>query len=137
MTPFEYTCRVYYEDTDAGGIVYHANYLRFMERARTEWLCSLEFGDLLFSDYAEGFAIRSVQIDYLYPARLGDQLKVTARLHSARKVSLVMEQEVININTGRLLCKAEVHGVYAGKKMRPRAIPISLLEALKGEKENA
>ena len=134
MPPFNYTCRVYYEDVDSGGIVYHANYLRFMERARTEWLCSLGFGELLFSGYAEGFAIRSVQIDYLYPARLGDQLKVTARLHSSRKVAFTMEQEVIDIKAGKVLCKAKVGAVYVGKKMRPRAIPTSLLKALKGEK---
>ncbi|MGB5569099.1 MAG: YbgC/FadM family acyl-CoA thioesterase, partial [Sedimenticolaceae bacterium] len=77
MSLFEWPVRVYYEDTDAGGVVYYANYLKYLERARTEWLRYLGFGqDTLMRDAGILFAVRRVEIDYLLPARFDDALLV-------------------------------------------------------------
>jgi acyl-CoA thioester hydrolase len=87
--------RVYYEDTDSGGVVYYANYLRFMERARTEWMRTLGFEqDVLIRDAGILFAVRSVSLDYLRPARFNDLLEVSVRLRERRRASLVFEQAV-------------------------------------------
>lgn len=83
---FEWPVRVYYEDTDSGGVVYYANYLKFMERARTEFLRQLGFEqDQLISQDNIIFAVRSVQLDYLSPARFNDQLIITAQLVELKK----------------------------------------------------
>jgi acyl-CoA thioester hydrolase len=87
--------RVYYEDTDAAGVVYYANYLRFMERARTEWLCALGF-ELAALERERGvaFAVHHVDIRYHRPARLGDRLDVTVAMKSLGRASLVADQQV-------------------------------------------
>jgi acyl-CoA thioester hydrolase len=93
--PFSLAVRVYYEDTDAAGVVYYANYLKFMERARSEWLSSLGFEvAALEREHGVAFAVRRVAIDYLRPARLGDRLDVTFAVVSIGKASLVADQEV-------------------------------------------
>lgn len=87
--------RVYYEDTDAGGVVYYANYLKFCERARTEWL--RQFGvsqQALLDGHGLAFVVRSVQADYLAPARLDDALEVSTRIGALRRASLLFEQEI-------------------------------------------
>ena len=95
VTDFCWPVRVYYEDTDSGGVVYHANYLRFMERARTEWLRRLGFEqDALIRDRGILFAVRSASLEYLQPARLNDLLEVSVRLCERRRASLVFEQAV-------------------------------------------
>ncbi len=100
MSQFSIPIRVYIEDTDAGGIVFYANYLRFMERARTEWLraCGIEL-DVWQNDKRRLFVVRSVQIDYLASARFNDQLTVTASLKTLRSASLVCEQNVMRGDT--------------------------------------
>jgi hypothetical protein len=81
VTDFRWPVRVYYEDTDSGGVVYYANYLRFMERARTEWMRQLGFEqDALIRDKGILFAVRSASLDYLRPARFNDLLEVSVRL---------------------------------------------------------
>ena len=89
---FRFPVRIYYEDTDAAGVVYYANYLKFMERARTEWLASLGFDLAAFEDiHAVVFVVHSVEIEYRLPARLGDRLDATfalIELHRARMVAL-------------------------------------------------
>ncbi len=92
---FIWPVRVYYEDTDSAGVVYYANYLRFMERARSEWLRSLGFEQDQLRD-REGiiFAVRSAQLDFLRPARFNDLLQVSARILRAQRVSLRIEQQV-------------------------------------------
>ena len=99
--------RVYYEDTDAGGVVYYANYLRFCERARTEWLRTLGVEQQALLDSAGiAFVVRSVKADYLQPARLDDSLQVVSRIAALRRASLVFDQEIRR--DGQLLFTAQV-----------------------------
>jgi acyl-CoA thioester hydrolase len=98
VADFRWPVRVYYEDTDSGGVVYYANYLRFMERARTEWIRALGFEqDALARDPGILFAVRSASLEYLRPARLNDRLEVGVRLRERRRASLVFEQEVSRV----------------------------------------
>lgn len=95
VTEFRWPVRVYYEDTDSGGVVYYANYLRFMERARTEWIRELGFEqDALIRETGILFAVRSASLEYLRPARFNDRLEVSVRLCERRHASLVFEQVV-------------------------------------------
>lgn len=127
---FRWPVRVYYEDTDAGGVVYYANYLRFMERARTEWLRALGFEqDVLREELGLLFAVRSVEVQYLAPARFNDALEVTASLREVRGASLVFVQQVRRANT--LLCEGSVKIVCLdGAGFKPRPLPRALQEAL-------
>jgi acyl-CoA thioester hydrolase len=102
MTPHRFHTRVYYEDTDLAGIVYHANYLKFIERARTEWVAGLGI-DQRALKAAEGivFAVRRVEADYLRPARFGDDLVVETAVRSVGGARLVLEQAVL-CGDGRL-----------------------------------
>jgi tol-pal system-associated acyl-CoA thioesterase len=98
---FFWPVRVYYEDTDCGGVVYYANYLRFMERARTEWLRALGFEqDLLATEHGVIFAVRSVALDFVRPARFNDLLRVGAHVVERRAASLTFAQEVTTMKPG-------------------------------------
>ena len=114
--------RVYYEDTDAGGIVYHASYLRFAERARTELLRDSGFqnSDLLTS---EGiiFVVRHMEIDYLKPARLDDLLEISTSIDWMRNSSLFMNQQITHDN--EYICKLGVTLVTVDRSGRPVRIP--------------
>ena len=93
--PFSFPVRVYYEDTDAAGVVYYANYLKFMERARTEWLAALGFPLAHFErEHGVAFVVHRVEIDYLAPARLNDALDVTVEPVERGASRLVAMQEV-------------------------------------------
>ncbi len=130
MREFLWPTRVYYEDTDSGGIVYHANYLRFMERARTEWLRSLGFEqDRLVAEQGVIFAVRRMVLDYLAPARFNDLLQVSSRLIDLRKASMTFGQEVVRPQDERRLCSGEVQvACVDARSLRPRAIPKQLLD---------
>ena len=133
MSQFSITIRVYIEDTDAGGIVFYANYLRFMERARTEWLraCGIEL-DEWQNEKRRLFVVRSVQIDYLSPARFNDQLTVTASLQSMRSASVVCEQNVMRGDT--VLTKSTVGLVCVdADALAAVAIPNEIREAISRE----
>ena len=94
--PFAWPVRVYYEDTDVGGVVYYANYLKYMERARTEWLRALGFDmSAMAREHRCHFVAQRAEIDYLRPARLDDQLVATVRLARAGHARLVLEQDVL------------------------------------------
>ena len=96
MKPFLWPVRVYYEDTDAGGVVYYANYLRFMERARTEWLRGLGFEQpQLARDFNVIFVVRSVAIDYLRPAWFNDGLQVSVELAKVGVSQIAVKQSVL------------------------------------------
>jgi acyl-CoA thioester hydrolase len=128
---FVWPVRVYYEDTDAGGVVYYANYLRFLERARTEWLRALGFEqDVLLRDAGVLFAVRRVEVDYLKPARLNDALAVHARIVECRRASLVFEHE---IRRGpELLCRGVVKvACLEAASLRPAAIPPAIVEVIR------
>ena len=92
---FCFGVRVYYEDTDAGGVVYYANYLRFMERARTEWLRALGFEQSALMAGNVAFAARSVAVEYLKPARLDDELNVVSTVESLGRAQVVFRQQVV------------------------------------------
>lgn len=120
--PFAIPVRVYVEDTDAGGIVYYVNYLKFMERARTEWFRHQGFEKpALFRDNLM-FVVHSLQVDYRRPARLDDALQVTARVVESGKTFFVMEQTVTRMD--ELLCAATVKVACVSRdSLKPSAIP--------------
>lgn len=96
MQSFVWPIRIYYEDTDAGGLVYHANYLKFMERARSEWLRSLGYEqDALIKQHGIQFAVRSVALDYYKPALFNDLLHAGASIRQLRHASITFEQLII------------------------------------------
>lgn len=133
MSQFSIPIRVYIEDTDAGGIVFYANYLRFMERARTEWLraCGIELDHWQHQE-RRLFVVRSVKIDYLAPARFNDQLTVTAELQSMRSASVVCEQNVMRGDT--VLTRSTVGLVCVdADALSACAIPIKIREAISRE----
>src|SRR5690606_21215087 len=103
MPLFDWPVRVYYEDTDSGGVVYHANYLKFMERARTEWLrkCGFEQNNLK-DEHNCLFAVHSMQIHYRYPARFNDALLIRSEITQMSGASMQFEQSALR--DGELLC---------------------------------
>ncbi len=123
---FSWPVRVYWEDTDAGGVVFYANYLKFMERARTEWLRSLGFQqDALVRDEGILFAVSRVELDFKGPARLDDALRVSARIIRSGKASLTFFQEVRKEDHGNtLLCSGRVKiACLDARRFRPHPIP--------------
>jgi len=120
---FTWTVRVYYEDTDAGGIVYYANYLKFFERARTEWLRALGINqhDLLAQEGA-AFVVRSASVDYRAAARLDDEIKLCLRVEKLGRASVQFAQQAWRGDT--LLSTADVKvGCVDAATMRPRSLP--------------
>ncbi len=100
MTRFLWPVRVYYEDTDAGGVVYYGNYLRFFERARTEYLRHLGFEqDELRERMGVLLVVRSVNLDFLRPARFNEQLQVSATVETLNKASMVFQQEIFSTSS--------------------------------------
>jgi acyl-CoA thioester hydrolase len=133
LNNFIWPVRVYYEDTDAGGVVYYANYLKFFERARTEMLRALGYEqDELRA--AEGiiFVVRSVQVDYLSPARFNEQLQVSAKVSLIKKVSLTFKHVITSGND--VLCTGTVRiACLDAETLRPKVIFLSLRNALKAD----
>jgi acyl-CoA thioester hydrolase len=133
---FNWPVRVYYEDTDAGGVVYHASYLNFMERARTEWLRSLGFEQDRVRDLlGVVFAVRRISVEFLRPARFNDRLTVTAALAGSGRASLDFEQAVRRDADGTLCCRATVNVACVDvERMRATRIPPAILGAVQSEK---
>ena len=129
---FEFPIRVYWEDTDAGGIVFYANYLKFFERARTEWLRALGFGQHALRDSTGGmFVVGETSLRYHRPARLDDELLVTARVETAGRASLVLAQEAFLLDNRALLCEGTIRiGWVEATSLKPARIPPNLLEAI-------
>ncbi|MUV12601.1 tol-pal system-associated acyl-CoA thioesterase [Lysobacter gilvus] len=127
---FSWPTRVYWEDTDAGGVVYHAQYLAFLERARTEWMRAQGHGqDSLRNEHDLVFAVRAMQIDFRLPARLDDALQVSVVLRECRRASLVLAQEIRR--DGELLLDAQVRvAALSALRFKPVAIPQPLFDAL-------
>lgn len=133
MALFQWDVRVYYEDTDSGGVVYYANYLRFMERARTEWMRSLGFEqDRLLAEQGILFAVRSASIDYLRPAHFNDRLDVTVDVRQRGRASLTLEQAVLRHgDTGGPLCTGTVKiACLEAATFRPQPIPDTILKEI-------
>ncbi len=134
MPEFIFPIRVYYEDTDSGGVVYYANYLKFMERARTEYLRSLGFEqDQLIADDGVLFVVRSIQVDYLRPARFNQLLQVSAQVAEIGKASLLFAQRVLPAQSedSRVFCTGQVKvACLDAGTLRPVAIPPRMLSQL-------
>lgn len=130
---FNWPVRVYYEDTDAGGVVFYANYLKFYERARTEMLRDMGFEqDELIAQEVVIFVVRSVQVDYLKPAKFNNMLDVSAQLSLIKSASLTFEQTIMC--EGELLSKATIRiACLDANSMRPKLIPNLLKQALSYE----
>ena len=131
---FTFPIRIYWEDTDAGGIVFYANYLKFFERARTEWLRSLGVEQQSLKDKSGGmFVVSETQIKYFSPARLDDLLEVTAQTSEAGRASLVLSQQAWHSVNGQrtLLAEGTIRiGWVDTQTMKPGRIPAQILEAL-------
>jgi len=127
---FSLPVRVYFQDTDAGGVVYHANYLNFMERARTEWLRSYGHSNTgLMEEFGMVFVMRSVKLDYLKPALLDDALDVTAQIKDIGRSRLTLLQTVRRGD--ELLTEAEVHLVCVSlESFKPVSVPEVLRKRL-------
>ena len=123
---FQIGVRVYYEDTDAAGIVYYANYLRFLERGRTEWLRALGVGQFRLAQEAGiVFAVRSLNIEYLKPARLDDVLAVLTELTLPGRAQVTLKQRIER--DGETLVEATVRiACLNTKTMKPAALPAAL-----------
>ncbi len=130
MSPFSWPIRIYYEDTDAGGVVFYANYLKFFERARTEMLRDLGFEqDDLRANEGLIFVVRSVHVEYLKPARFNEQLQVSATVIHSKKTSLIFEQLITRQH--ELLCSGEIRiACLDAQSMKPKAIPSVILNHL-------
>jgi acyl-CoA thioester hydrolase len=130
LNNFVWPVRIYYEDTDAGGVVFHANYLKFFERARTEMLRAMGYEqDALAASEGIVFAVRSVQVDYLSPARFNELLQVTAKVSKAKKVSFTFEQTITRGDV--ILCQGNIRiACLDVQTLRPKAIPEILIRAL-------
>lgn len=130
MKEFSWPVRVYYEDTDAGGVVFYANYLKFFERARTEMLRSFGFEqDRLIAEENVIFVVRSVIVDYLKPARFNEQIDVTAKIIENKKASLTFEQSITRQQD--VLCNGKIRiACLDAQTMKPKVIPNAILEQL-------
>ena len=137
-TVFHWPLRIYWEDTDAGGIVFYANYLKFFERARTEWLRERGVGQQQLRELTGGmFVVSDAQLRYHRPARLDDELIVTAQLQESGRASLTIEQQALlkpeQMTDSRpvLLCEGTIRiGWVDASTMRPARMPGFLLEQL-------
>ena len=140
---FEWPIRVYWEDTDAGGIVFYANYLKYFERARTEWLRALGIGQWALREQAGGmFVVADATLKYLRPARLDDELLVSAQLQTSGRTALVVQQQAwlkpsaavkgMDSPQSTLLCEGSIRiGWVEAGSMKPARIPSAILEKLK------
>ncbi len=126
---FTWPVRVYWEDTDAGGVVYYANYLKFLERARSEWLRALGFEQPdLIARHGGVFVVRRVEVDYLLPARFNDALSVKTEIETSGNVSLVMRQTVLRGEA--VLLTARVKLVWVNEiTFKPAKIPDEILKS--------
>jgi len=126
---FKLPLRVYMEDTDAGGIVFYVNYLKFFERARTEYMRALGFHKAAFIDDSLMFVVTNLTTKYLRPAKLDEQLIVTARVIAAAKASLSFDQQVIRGE--EVLCETQVKLACVDREtLKPKRLPEALLSVL-------
>jgi acyl-CoA thioester hydrolase len=127
---FIWNVRVYYEDTDAGGIVYYANYLKFFERARTEWLRALDVNQhTLLAEHDTLFVVKSVSAEYHAPAKLDDELKLTVSIEKLGRASIVFLQEAWCGQ--QLLNTARVKVGCVDSALRPRAVPAAVADKMR------
>ena len=119
---FYHTVKVYYEDTDAGGIVYYANYLKFLERARTEALTAIGLSNMLIKEkFGALIIVKSCNIEFKKPAYLEDNLKIRSFIKSVTKTSFVMNQFITNDKN--IIVEAQIHLVFVNEKGKPIKVP--------------
>ncbi len=135
-TPFIHAVRVYWEDTDAGGVVFYANYLKFFERARTEWLRALGVGQQALREATGAiFVVSDTALRYLAPARLDDLLQVSVQVVETGRVSMTLQQQAWRHNADGtppvLLCEGRIRiGCVDAQTLRPRRFPDPITQAL-------
>lgn len=130
MILFELPIRVYYEDTDAGGVVYYANYLKFFERSRTEYLRHLSIEQKKMAEQQSiYFVVRSAQLDFISPARLDDYLTVTLRIEKLGRASVVFSQTISRNNIALVHCTTKIACVH-GAAFTPTAMPADLYQMI-------
>ncbi|MCK5335675.1 MAG: tol-pal system-associated acyl-CoA thioesterase [Gammaproteobacteria bacterium] len=129
---FSWPVRVYYEDTDSGGVVYYANYLKFFERARTEFLRQFDLQqDQLIQEHNIIFAVRNINVDYHKPAVFNDLLKVTTEIIELKKASIVFKQIILRDEDETMLCQATCKvACIQAKQLKPTAIPEFIAQQL-------
>lgn len=126
----KFSYRVYYEDTDSGGVVYYANYLKFYERARTDFLRNLDISQQeLANNQKTIFVVRRCTIDYLTPARLDDLIEVSVKIVEINKVSLIIEQEIVRLSTKISQLTVELVSLNS-ENFKPIKIPQKLLDSI-------
>ena len=132
----QHNFRVYYEDTDAGGVVFYANYLKFIERGRAEYLRDLGFDQGKITKEKDiVFVVKSLSADYLSPAYLDDVIQVQTNIKLTKNASLVFTQKILNLEKNTVLFNAEVKVVSVLKNnLKPCAIPQEIMEKLNGRK---
>lgn len=128
---FQLPVRVYYEDTDAGGVVYYVNYLKFMERARSEYLRSLGFNQHELAQLNTLFVVHTAQASYHAPARLDNQLLVTVQVERSKRASLEFYQQVRRVHDDCLLCEGRFTiACVSADSFKPKAIPAQLQQSV-------
>jgi acyl-CoA thioester hydrolase len=131
VKPFEWPIRVYYEDTDAQGVVYYANYFRFMERARTEWLRTLGIDQVaMLEEERRMFVVTETKAEFIVPARFDDRIVVTARLAGLSRATFDIEQNIyLDSLDGKILLRGGVRAAYLNADtLRPTRVPASIFE---------
>lgn len=127
MKEFIWPVRVYYEDTDCGGVVYHSNYLKYMERARTEWLRHKGLEQDNLRQQGIIFVVRNIKIDFIKPAGFNQQLDITVKPMKLGGASLVFEQTIKSVDAQELICKADVNiACVNADRFQPCAIPAEI-----------
>ena len=133
---FNHKVKVYYEDTDAGGVVYYANYLKYLERARTEALAKIGLSNLkIKNDHKAFIIVKSCNINYKNPTFLEDELNIKSHIISITKTSFVMSQTIIKKNV--VIVVSNIHLVFVSEKMKPIKIPKLILDKFKPYTSNA
>lgn len=131
--PFCWSVRIYWQDTDAGGIVHHANYLNFFERARTEWLRALGIGQQSLRETSGGmFVVSQANLNYVKSARLDDELLLTTSLTEAGRVAMTIRHQALRKTVGvnLLLCEANLRLAWVNADGKPARIPPVILSTL-------
>ena len=127
---FRHAVRVYWDDTDGGGVVYHGSYVRMLDRARAEWLHALGVGQQALQAQDVVLAVRSMALEFLKPARLDDELSIDVRLEEMRAATLTVTQELSRAGTGLLTARVRLACLQAST-FRPRALPDGLARCLR------
>jgi acyl-CoA thioester hydrolase len=127
---FRHATRVYWDDTDGGGVVYHGSYVRMLDRARAEWLHALGIGQAELREADVVLAVRAMELDFIKPARLDDALAIDVRLEQVRNASLTVAQELSRDGEGLVTARVRLACLQAST-FRPRALPDGLAQALR------